>query len=415
MVKLTTLDNGLRVVTEQVTHVESVSLGIWLGAGAKDEEVAEYGFSHFLEHMLFKGTERRSPQDIADEIASVGGHINASTSKENTSYYVWVLKEYVPLGLDVLADMLLNSRLDTDELEREKDVVVDEIRRHLDVPEDQIDDVLAEITWAGHRLGHNVLGSEETIRSCSRESLHAYKSRNYSPGRVVISAAGNVEHEAFVGLVRPYFENMPRRPEERSYPPVVHTPSRRVVDKKTESVYFSLASPGFERMNARRYKLMVMDTILGGGMSSRLFQEVREKRGLAYDIGSYSVSYQEGGMFAVYGGTGLRNLDQVLELVAHELGRLKQEPVSEAELDRAKNQLRGSILLSQEHMSARMSRNGKSLLNFGRIIPPEEVIQNIQSVTRESLQELAHEVFDAERTSTAIVGPAEKLEKAVVA
>ena len=260
--------------------------------------------------MLFKGTQKRSARDIADEVASVGGQMNAGTDREYTSYYIKVLKEFVPLGVDVLSDMLMNSTFDREEIKREKDVICEEIRRHEDMPEDRVHDLLTEITWEDHRLGHSVIGSEASVRSATRKSLLAHKVEQYTADRLVVSAAGNLDHNQIVDLVSQGLSGLRTSAEDKVGKPTVHQPAERILDKDTEAVYFCLGAPGYAEMDDRKFALSVMDAVLGAGMSSRLFQEIREKRGLAYDIGSYRISYHEGGMFTVYGGTGVGTLER---------------------------------------------------------------------------------------------------------
>ena len=415
MINLTTLNNGVRIVTEHVPHVESVALGVWVGAGAKNEEPSEHGMSHFLEHMLFKGTARRSARDIADEIASVGGQINAATDREYTTYYARVLKEFLPLAFDVLSDMLLNSAFDPVELEREKDVVTDEIRRHQDIPEDHVHDILTQVTWGEHQLGHSVIGTEETVRAATSGSLRGYRDVHYAPGRLVISAAGNLDHSQLVDLAAGALGSLDGSAPPAEYPPVAHIPARRLVNKDTEAAYFCIGAPGYSGHDQRRYTLAVLDAILGGGMSSRLFQEIREKRGLAYDIGSYRVSFREGGMFAVYGGTGVDTLGEVLSLVRDELRRMSGEDVPEAEFRRAQTLIRGSILLAHEAMGSRMSRMAKSLLDFERLVPLEEVLLSIQDVTPSDVRTAAADLLREESLSMAVIGPAAEMEGVMAA
>lgn len=415
MVNITRLDNGVRVITEHVPHVESVALGIWIGAGAKNEQPAEYGVSHFLEHMLFKGTQRRTAKGIADEVASVGGQINAATDREYTTYYIRLLKEYVPLGMDVLTDMILHSTLDAQELDREKDVVAEEIRRHVDMPEDHVHDVLAEISWDGHQLGHSVLGTEETVRSSTPEALRSYLRAHYTPDQIVVSAAGNLAHTQIVELADSTLGALKGRSADHDFPPLHHHPETRLVDKDTEAAYFCLGTPGYAEKDNRKYALAILDVIMGGGMSSRLFQEIREKRGLAYDIGSYRVSFHEGGMFAFYGGTGVASLAQVIDLVHDECRRVREEKLPEEEFKRAQTLIRGSLLFSNESMGSRMGRMAKSLLDYGRLITMEEVIASVLAVTPEDVSSVAADVLKPDKMSMAVIGPGEGVRQALEA
>ena len=411
MIQQTTLENGVRIISEHVPYVESIALGVWVGVGAKYEQPDEYGVTHFIEHMLFKGTSRRTAQDIADEIASVGGHINAATDREYTTFYVRMLKESLPLALDVLGDMLLNSSFDPEELEREKDVIFEEIKRHEDMPEDHVHDILTEITWGQHQLGHPVIGSVETVGSRMRENLINYTRSHYTAGRVVISAAGNLDHQHLLDLASPLFGSLPPDSPYQEIPKAIHHSATRIVDKATEAVYFCLGTPGFTEHDEKIYPLALLDTILGGGMSSRLFQEVREKRGLAYDIGSYRISYNEAGLFAVYGGTSVDTLGQVIDIVRKEFAEVSQDAVSDVELNRAKTQIRGTMLLAQENMGSRMSRLGKSLLDYNRYISVDEVLGKIQAVTADDLVKISQDILDPAKTSMAVIGPEKKIRK----
>lgn len=392
-----------------------MALGIWIGAGAKNEQPPQYGLSHFLEHMLFKGTSRRSARDIADEVASVGGQINAATDREYTTYYARVLKEFLPLAFDVLSDMLLNSVFDPEEVEREKDVVTEEIRRHEDIPEDHVHDVLAQISWGSHQLGHSVIGTEDTVRAASSGALRAYRDEQYSAGRIVVSAAGNLDHEQLAGIVADAFGGLNGCAAIAQYAPLSHIPARRIVDKDTEAAYFCLGAPGYSEQDDRKYPLAVLDVILGGGMSSRLFQEIREKRGLAYDIGSYRVSYREGGMFAVYGGTGVQTLGQVISLVREQLERMRDDEVSEEEFRRAQTLIRGSLVLSQESMGSRMNRMAKNLLDYGRVIPLDEVVRSVLDLSPDSVRAAANDLLREDALSLAVIGPGGAVEEALAA
>lgn len=411
MIQQTTLENGVRIISEHIPYVESIALGVWVGVGAKYEQPEEYGVTHFIEHMLFKGTSRRSARDIADEIAGVGGHINAATDREYTTYYVRMLKESLPPALDVLGDMLLNSSFDPEEIEREKDVVFEEIKRYVDMPEDHVHDILTEITWGEHQLGHPVIGTVETVASRKREDLVSYTRNRYTARRVVIAAAGNLDHQQLVDLAAPVFGVLPPGPVQDEFPHAVHHSATRIVDKATEAAYFCLGAPGFTEHDQNKYPLALLDTILGGGMSSRLFQEVREKRGLAYDIGSYRVSYREAGLFAVYGGTSVDTLSQVIDIVREEFLNVSEHAVPKAELDRAKTQIRGALLLSQENMGSRMSRLGKSLLDYNRYISVDEVIEKINAVTAEDLVRISKDILDPGKASLAIIGPEKEIRK----
>ncbi len=401
----TILPNGVRILSERVPYVDSVSIGVWALAGARDEDETRHGMSHFIEHMLFKGTDKRSARQIADEMDSLGGHLNAFTDKEFTCYYSKVLSEHLEQAMDIVSDMVLHSAYDPSEIDREKSVILEEIKRHQDTPEDEVHDILTQTLWKGHHLGNSVIGSEDVVRSLNRESLMAYVDEHYRPDGLLISAAGNVEHARFVDIVREHFGQLTGKRVPRELHGVNPHTEMRIIDKQTEQVHFCLGTVGFAQHDKEKYTLAAIDSILGGGMSSRLFQEIRESRGLAYSIGSYSAAYQEAGLFAIYGGTGVENVREVVELTRKECETIGRESVTEAELERAKNQIRGALVLGQESMSNRMSRLARSELYFGRNIRTQEVISSIMKVTRDEIAEVAARIFGEAKFAVAAIGP----------
>ena len=385
--------------------MDSVSVGIWIEAGSRDENKTRHGMSHFVEHMLFKGTTERSARRIADEMDSLGGHLNAFTDKEFTCYYARVLGEHLPIALDILSDMILNSVLDPVEIEREKNVVLEEIKRHVDTPEDEVHDILAQTIWKGHQLGNSVIGSRAVVKGLTHDAIREYMSEFYRPDALCITAAGNVDHAAFADFVGSKFAGLEgKRPTKESIPVVPHL-AVNLVDKSTEQVHFCLATDGCPQYSEDKYALAAIDSALGGGMSSRLFQEVRESRGLAYSIGSYAASYQDAGLFAVYGGTSIDNVKMVIDLTRKECESIGRDGITELELERAKNQIRGALVLGQESMSNRMSRLAKSELYFGRIIRMEEIIDSIVQVTTDDVAEVASRLFKDAQFAIAAIGP----------
>lgn len=404
----TILANGVRVLSESVPYVESVSVGIWAQAGACDESKRRLGTSHFLEHMLFKGTQKRTARQIADEMDALGGHLNAFTDKEFTCYYAKVLSEHLPKAFDVISDMVLNPLLDPVEIEREKNVVIEEIKRHQDTPEDYVHDLLVQTFWRGHRLGNPVIGSSAVVRSLTRDDLLGYLQEFYRPDALVVSAAGKVDHGEFVDLVAGAFGGLEgRRPPRRGSGATPHLQTR-LTTKPTEQAHFCLATVGFPQCSQEKYALAAIDSILGGGMSSRLFQEIRESRGLVYSIGSYSASYREAGMFAIYGGTSIGNLNLVLDLTRAECESIGRCGVTDSELERAKNQIRGALVLGQESMSNRMSRLAKSETYFGRVVRLDEIISSITAVTADDVARVAARVFDGRGLALVAIGPFRK-------
>jgi predicted Zn-dependent peptidase len=398
------LPNGIRVVTEEVPYVQSVALGIWVDTGARDETEEHSGISHFIEHLLFKGTERRTALQIAEEFDAVGGQLNAFTDKEYTCFYAKVLPEHTGLALDVIADMLCNSLLDPEEVEREKNVVIEEIKRHEDTPDELIHDIFLETLWPGHPLGRSVIGRPEVIAALTRDDIVDYVRRHYLPQRMVIAAAGNLSHGSLLECIERYFGGMNGAPLPRTpVAPAVHAGTVEV-SRSTEQVHFCVGTRGFNQDEDDRYPLGLIDTAVGGGMSSRLFQEVREKRGLCYAIGSYTASYREAGMFAVYAGTSPENASEVRTLIQYELQRLAQSGLGEAELQRAKNQIRGAVLLGLDSMSGRMTRLGKSMLYYDRVISPFEVVEKVEAVTADDVRRVCGSLFSGDYAYAA-VGP----------
>ncbi|MHB1191200.1 MAG: M16 family metallopeptidase [Armatimonadota bacterium] len=407
MIKKETLPNGVRIITESVPHVQSVAIGIWTDAGARDERESEKGISHFIEHMLFKGTEKRTAQQIADEFDSIGGQLNAFTEKEYTCYYGKVLSEHLPVAVDVLSDMFLHSVLDPREIELEKNVVLEEIKRHEDTPDDLVHDLFIETVWAGHPLGSPVLGNTATVGAISREEMAGYLRSLYTPDSVVITAAGNLAHEDLVEMVQARFGDLggSKRKSKGIAPNFLGT--SKFSGKSTEQVHLCIGTRGYSQDASDKYSLAVIDATLGGGMSSRLFQEIREKRGLAYSIGSYSASYREGGFFTVYGGTSRENVEQVAALVRAEFASVRSHNITAEELSRAKNQIRGGIILSLEGMTSRMIRMAKSELYFGRVVPLEEIVSLVMKVTHEDIERVAQHMFGVPEFPMVAVGPYE--------
>jgi len=409
MIQREVLPNGLRIVTETITHVQSIALGIWVGVGSRDEPIEQRGISHVIEHMLFKGTPTRTAQQIADQMDMIGGDINAFTSKESTCYHVRILSEFLPLAVDVLSDMVLNSVIDPEELEREQNVILEEIKRRDDEPEDLIHDVFTESLWPAHPLGLSVIGTPETVAALKQKDLKSYMSR-YTPDTIVVTATGNLNHQELVAMISERFGHLTgsvadwRLPNTRP----IFTPATVYIEKPVEQVNVVMGVNAYSQHDEKRYPLSVLDTVFGGSMSSRLFQEIREKRGLAYSVGSYTQLHDEGGYFAIYSGTGAETAAQVLELATIECRKVRDEGITETELQRAKNQFRGGIVMGQESMNSRMMRLGRSELVFGRVVPIDEILNKINAVTQESVLEVAHHLFDDEKFAVATVGPAPK-------
>lgn len=399
------MPNGIRVVSERVRHAHSVAIGIWVDTGSRAEAECDAGISHFIEHLVFKGTERRSARQIAEEFDAIGGHLDAFTDKECTCFYAKVLPENVNDTLDVLSDMLRNSLVDAEELEREKNVILEEIKQHQDSEEDLVHDLFAGVLWPTHPLGRPVLGRPEVIEGLTRRHVLEQLHRRYQPGRIILSAAGNCEHEDLVEACERLMGDMQGLSDTLEHVPPDPSPGSVTLSRPAEQVHFCLGCRGFGQLEDDRYPLALIDTAMGGGMSSRLFQEVREKRGLCYSIGSYSSAYREGGMFAIYAATSLENLEEVQDLSRRELATVAREGLGGDELQRAKNQIRSGMLLGLDSMSGRMTRLGRNLMYYGRIVPTDEVVSRIENVSVDETQRVASQLFTGERYAEARIGP----------
>ncbi|HSU32928.1 MAG TPA: pitrilysin family protein, partial [Bryobacteraceae bacterium] len=388
------LPNGLRIVTEVMPYVRSVSLGVWIGSGSRVERGPENGISHFIEHMVFKGTKHRSAEDIARSVDSVGGGLDAFTSKELVSFNTKVLDEHVPFALDILADLVLNPLFRKDDIEKEKGVILEEIKMEADQPEFVLHETFISNFWKGHGLGKPILGTRETVKKFGQEMLCNYYNRVYSPQNILITAAGNLNHDELVKLIRDKFEGLEtREPLPADTVPKPHAP---IVLKKRESleqVHITLGVPAYPLAHKLRFPLYVLNTVLGGGMSSRLFQNIREKQGLAYAVYSELNLFSDTGCLAIYAGTGAETAKQVVTSTMQEIRQIKDNPIGYDELRRAKDHLKGSLMLSLESTSSRMSNLARQELYFKDFMSLDQMLQSIESVTREEVQQIAQEFF----------------------
>jgi len=403
-VRKTTLPNGLRIVTQRVPGALSAALGLHILAGPRHEPPDCRGATHFIEHMLFKGTARRSARDIAVTMDSVGGSLNAFTDREVTSVQARVMGEHVPLAADVICDMVANPAFDPEELEKEQGVVVQEIKEYEDDPEEISHDLLAESVWPDHPLGAPVMGTEAQVRSLGRERLLAYYRERYLPANMIVTAAGEVDHRRIVSLFAPALSAAGEAPADPAGPPPAGS-SRRVVSRPGEQVHFCLGGPAFAQSDDRSYALWLLDRILGSGMSSRLFQEVRESRGLVYHIGSYAAAYRDTGLFAAFGATTPDRLETVLELVRGEFEAMRASSVSDDELGRAKAQVQAGLAMAMESMSYRASHAALCEIYWGRHVSAAEVVARIEAVSREEVTQVADQVLDPRGLAYAAVGP----------
>ncbi|HZQ65945.1 MAG TPA: pitrilysin family protein [Gaiellaceae bacterium] len=407
---LSELDSGERLITERVPSVRSVALGFWIGAGSRDEPDAKAGVSHFIEHLLFKGSRSYDAQQIAEIFDEMGGELNAATSREHTVVYARVPDRHLEDALDVMADMVFAPTFV--DLDSERDVVLEEIAMVEDTPQDLVHDLLAEAVFAGHPLGRPVIGRAEVISSVSRRSIAAYHRNAYVSGNVVLAAAGNLDHDRVCELLeqaaRQRVEPPDRRTKVRS--PLVRepTPGLRFQRKETEQFHVCVGALGIARTDRRRFAASLLDAILGGSASSRLFQEIREKRGMAYSVYSFASQYTDTGLVGIYVGTREENLAPCLEIVAAQIGDIAAGNLRERELERAKENLKGRIALSMESTSNRMSRLGRSLITDTELLSLDRVIAEIDAVEPTALAELASVLLDPARISAAGIGPSEE-------
>ncbi|HEY2462118.1 MAG TPA: pitrilysin family protein [Candidatus Acidoferrum sp.] len=400
------LPNGLVVITEPMPHVRSVSIGVWIRNGSRREAPEENGLAHFMEHMVFKGTERRSAEAIAREMDSVGGMLDAFTSKEQICFNAKVLDEHLPIAFDVIADLVLRPKFDSDDVRKERQVVLEEIKMDLDNPEYILHEIFTRGFWPEHALGRPILGTPQTVKKFSREALRTRFREWFAPDRLVITAAGNVTHQQVLDLVQKEFGGLSvvGGPEE-SAAPLTGAPIHLEKKPDLEQVHICLGVPSFPLGHERRFGVAVMNNLLGGGMSSRLFQNIREKQGLAYAVFSELTPYSDAGMMTIYAGTARETVGQVIDLVIKEFRELKEAQVTEEELRRAKNHLKGSLMLSLESTSARMSNLARQELYFGRFYSLDEILASIEVVTREEIQVLAREFFRTEQIAVTVLGP----------
>jgi predicted Zn-dependent peptidase len=407
--RLTTLGSGVRVVSEAMESVRSVALGFWIGTGSAAEEEPEAGLSHLTEHMLFRGTARFGSLEIDQIFDAMGAELNAGTGKETTSVYSRVLDRHLERALDVMADMVWRARFDADELEQEREIVLEEIAMYEDDPQDKVFDVLGEAVFGAHPLGRAIIGRAPVVAGTPAAGLAAFHAARYTPGNVVVAAAGSVDHDRLVELVEAATTGTPAGPVPPSAPaPAADHPARvRFVTKETEQYHLCLGAPGITRHDERRFALRVLDNVLGGTSSSRLFQEVREKRGLAYNVFSFQALYEGAGQVGMYLGTRPDNVGRALRVVGEELERFGSQPATPDELERSKENVKGRVVLSLESTTSRMNRLGSAVLGNQPLLSVDELVERIDAVTIEDLRELAGELLGAERLSAAGIGPDE--------
>jgi predicted Zn-dependent peptidase len=401
----TVLDSGTTVVTERMSEVRSVSVGLWFDVGARDEPDPLAGTSHFLEHLLFKGTPTRTAKEIADAFDAVGGDVNAFTGKEYTCYYTRVLESDLPMALDVLADMITNSLLDPEELESERRVILEEIAMHEDAPDELVHDLFYRSMWNGHPLGRPVLGFNDTISAVTRDEVAQYWRGRYSPANLVVAGAGNLDHDDLVRRVESLFSGSSGPRTSRSGGAPRHASGVEIHKRPTEQAHMVIGTEGLPRAHPDRHALTILDTVLGGGMSSRLFQEVREKRGLAYSVYSYRALFAETGAFAVYAGTTPQNAQTVVDIIRAELEAVIRDGVSPAELERAKGHVKGSLVLSAEDPGSRMNRLGRQQVTTGEILSIDELLERFDRLEIDDVRRVAESVLGNGDFQMTVVGP----------
>jgi predicted Zn-dependent peptidase len=404
-IKKHALPNGLVVITETMPHVRSVSIGVWVRSGSRREAPDENGLAHFIEHMVFKGTERRSAEAIAREMDSVGGMLDAFTSKEQICFNAKVLDEHLPIAFDVIADLILRPNFDSEDVTKEQQVILEEIKMDMDNPEYLLHEVFTRGFWPQHALGRPILGTPETVKNFNRQVLKTRFASWFAPDHLVVTAAGNVAHEQVLDLVTREFGQL--KPSGQHAPhiaPRTEAPIHLEKKRDLEQVHLCVGVPSVPLGHEDRFGVAVLNNLLGGGMSSRLFQNIREKRGLAYAVFSEITPYSDAGMLTVYAGSAKETVGQVLDLIVSEFRDLKKSLVTEEELTRSKNHLKGSLMLSLESTSARMSNLARQELYFRRFYSLDEILASIEAVTREQLQSLARQYFRAEDTAVTVLG-----------
>jgi predicted Zn-dependent peptidase len=408
MYRKDTLANGIRVVSETLPKTRSLSIGVWVKVGSRHEPKEIGGVSHFIEHMFFKGTHKRSARDIATEIDSLGGEMNAFTSQESTTYYIKVLDEHLPVAVDILSDILLGSKFDPAEMEKERKVILEEIKGVEDTPDDYIHELFTATVWPDNSLGRPILGTKETIKSLKHNDIVKYIEDYYSPREIVISVAGNFEHARLIELLENAFGKLSRTGISKQDVSPSYNRAVTVRKKQLEQVQVCLGCKGLHYTHEDRFVVMALNTILGNSMSSRLFQEVREQNALAYSIYSYVTAYRDAGLLTVYAGTDPANTIQAIQLIVKEFRKIRDEGITSAEETRVKDQIKGNLVLSLETSNSHMGRIARQEIYFGKYLSVDDIIRSVDKVTAEQVQRLARQLFTRESLSLSILGPLNK-------
>jgi predicted Zn-dependent peptidase len=399
------LPNGLIVLSEEMAHIRSIAIGIWMKTGSRDESPELNGISHFTEHMVFKGTKTRTARDIARQVDSIGGNMDAFTGKETICFNIKVLDEHLPIAIDILSDLVLNPTFDPKDITREKGVILEEIKMDEDNPDYLVHEIFTQNFWKDHPLGKPILGTKETVRSFEQEKVFNFYRQRFSPNNMIISAAGNLNHHAFVQLIKERFSGLDRVPNGFHLPAPAVTPGVITRNKKSlEQVQLCLGVPSHPISDEKRYVSYVLNTVLGGGMSSRLFQKIREEQGLVYSIYSDLNPYRDTGCMAIYAGTSVESVRKVVDQVLAEFLELKSGPIAEDELRRAKDQLKGGLMLSLESSTSRMSNLARQEMYFDRFFSLDETIDQIEAVTGEEVCEMANALFHPDKVAVTVLG-----------
>ena len=409
-IEMTTLANGLRVISERMPHVRSVSVGVWVCTGSRRETPVRNGISHFIEHMLFKGTTRRSAEDIARSVDSIGGNLDAFTGKELVCFNTKVLDEHLSRAFDVLADLVLHPLFQDEDIEKEKSVILEELKMEADSPDYLVQEIFSSNFWKDHALGKPILGTRETVGAFDQAVLREYYAAVYTPANLLITAAGNLSHETLVGLARQYFDELPAgAPAPADQAPHTHARISLRNKRALEQVHLCLGVPSYPLPHRERFTSYVLNTLLGGGMSSRLFQNIRERQGLAYAVFSELSPYRDTGCLSVYAGTSRESARLVVDSILKEFRELKDRPVDEEELRRAKDYLKGSLVLGLESTSSRMSGLARNEIYFGRFFSIDELLESIEAVSADGIRDMARTFFESRHIALTILGNLEDL------
>lgn len=409
MFKIKRFENGIRMVYENIPYVKSVAFGLWIASGSRNERSENNGISHFIEHMLFKGTKDKTAQEIAAAIDGIGGQLNGFTGKECTCYYTRTLDEHLELAVEVIADMFFNSRMSKKDMEIERLVINEEINMYEDNPEDLVHDVLSSAIWKGNPLGFGILGTEENLEAFTRKDIKEYMKVHYNPSNIVIAVAGSFNENALFDLVGKYFGSWSSLFTEPSvYDVPDFKPVFSIKEKDTEQMHICIGLEGIEHGSDDIYPLLAINNVLGGGMSSRLFQKIREQKGLVYAIYSYPSSYKNAGIFTIYAGMKPDNVETVLKLISNEIQTLKDKGLEEEELVKSKEQLKGGFIIGLEGTSSRMNAIGKSELLLGHILTPDEVLEKVNNITIEDVKRVISRIFDLSKVGFAAIGKSKK-------